>query len=263
MNQRNRNHGLFSDENFILLKGYPFPMTKNEPNLTESPLTNPAHNLPSILDMDPVENSDILDPDKPFCSGGDKNMFSFSESSSSSCLSGSSNLSSPAFSPPVYGITTRRLSAFLLDQKIPSSHSPSPSPSTSPICSSSSSSSSSKSAQPKRVDSKANKKILRKLTASKPIFPSSLKLENLLKLKESTPTENELGFNPEVSEEKREKNRLAAAKYRQRGRETVVTLERQLTTLIHENCNIKSRNLRMEEELVYLREIVSKRELSQ
>lgn len=286
-------HSLFSDESLMSLndtplftpsfldkEAYPFPITKKEPDTTiftaESLLPNLTHKLPSILDMAPVENdSDIFNPAKLFRSGSDKGAFScLSASSSSSYLleSSSSNLSSPVFSPSVHGMITRRLSAFL-DQKRPLTSStlsasfsippssPSISPSPSPLPS--------KSTQLKKVDSKAiaKKKALRKTcakppplpepekTTSKPISPLP-KREN--EPRESTP--DDTGLNSEVSEEKREKSRLAAAKYRQKGREMVITLERRLNLLVHENCNLKSRNLRMEEEVVYLREIISNRD---
>jgi len=58
---------------------------------------------------------------------------------------------------------------------------------------------------------------------------------------------------------KREKrNRLAAEKYRKKGRDTIVTLERKCDELIIENTSLNQRNKCLESELAHLRNLLMK-----
>jgi len=73
-----------------------------------------------------------------------------------------------------------------------------------------------------------------------------------------TATAKRITYNPEISEEKRERNRLAAEKYRQKGRDLLNTLEEKCMQLSQENCGLKSRNNVLQEEVEYLRRLVSR-----
>jgi len=65
--------------------------------------------------------------------------------------------------------------------------------------------------------------------------------------------------NPQISDEKRERNRLAAEKYRKKGRDLIVSLERKCEDLSNENATLFQRNKCLEDELCRLREILMKK----
>jgi hypothetical protein len=72
------------------------------------------------------------------------------------------------------------------------------------------------------------------------------------------PCKRKMLHNPSISEEKRERNRLAAEKYRKKGRDLIVTLERKCDDLSKENTSLSQRNKCLEDELARLREILMK-----
>ena len=59
-------------------------------------------------------------------------------------------------------------------------------------------------------------------------------------------------------DEKRERNRLAAERYRKRGRDTISTLADQCTDLVSENEMLLKRNKELETEVAYLRQILER-----
>lgn len=62
--------------------------------------------------------------------------------------------------------------------------------------------------------------------------------------------------NPKISEEKRERNRLAAEKYRKKGRDTIVTLERACHQLSAENAQLKEKSQMLEQQVQQLKTIL-------
>lgn len=62
--------------------------------------------------------------------------------------------------------------------------------------------------------------------------------------------------NPKISEEKRERNRLAAEKYRKKGRDTIATLERACHQLNAENTQLKDKSQMLEQQVQQLKTLL-------
>jgi len=62
--------------------------------------------------------------------------------------------------------------------------------------------------------------------------------------------------NAKISDEKRERNRLAAEKYRKKGRDTIVTLERACHQLTAENAQLKDKSQMLEQQVQQLKTLL-------